>query len=642
MEQPPSASEEAARNFLKLIKQLLQEKAYEGVKMLFRNPNEAARNLQHLPLIAMDIYEEICVPSLDDEVNVEQPELFDCANELLRLVSQYYFSLEELMLELMEKIEESSSIAVFSAYMRALQVVLQRQGDQKPQAVEWCLQSVSSRLKECPLPEFLSEGYDEAAGRLLEQNQQIEDLMAFYLTIDLFYQPLLAEILSTGAAIPTIFRYCGLTRQNAFTCFYIQLMGKPLALLQMGRVRHELTHKYVQQVVKGLTQAACSCLSDPFYLLGLVEQRARWQRKLDAEKGVYEMSSQNMFLIEEKMPLYAVGMFYHALFVGNLLPPKAPKIYQPLYLFETGLYLVSVLLEQVEPPLQHCGLRLLEHLLTNTLANSGVIVPCSSLQLDVHKRLCESLCKIVGYSPQVSLRQLGLLVLRKYVIAFDHEGKYFVLKNLIETLQHDGLLGYLASMYKDLVDQALRLTASELPLVFSGKQFREMLLLCLCVLPQDVKSDLLLHSDRICNALNILRYFALKDLSNDTGFWDFMPEIEERLLQPLGKALDFSLAHYKAYKERVENGQSSSDDALMQKQLKMLAVNISNSGMASGDGMDNNLPDIGREEKLDVLSSSITSLESLLGLYLRANECIEQSLRQRQPQQQEQVSSSSN
>ncbi|EDW79845.1 uncharacterized protein Dwil_GK17802 [Drosophila willistoni] len=641
MEQPPSASEEAARNFLKLIKQLLQEKAYEGVKMLFQSPNEAARNLQHLPLIAMDIYEDICVPSLEDEVNVEQPELFDCANELLRLVAQYYFSLEELMLELMEKIEESSSIAVFSAYMRALQVVLQRQGDQKPQAVEWCLQSVSSRLKECPLPGFLSEGYDEAAGRLLEQNQQVEDLMAFYITIDLFYKPLLAEILTTGASVTSIFRNCGLTRRNAFTCFYVQLMGKPLALLEMGYVRDELTHKYVHQVVKSLTEAVCSCLSDPFYLLGLVEQRARWQRKLDAEKGVYEMSSQNMFLIEEKMPLYAVAMFYHALLVGNLLPPKAPKIYQPLYLFETGLYLVSVLLEQVEPPLQHCGLRLLEHLMTNTLANSGVIVPCSSLQLDVHKRLCESLCKIVGYSPQVSLRQVGLHVLRKYVLAFDHEGKYFVLKNLIETLQHDGLLGYLASMYKDLVDQAMCLTASELPLVFSGKQFREMLLLCLCVLPQDVKSDLLLHSDRICNALNILRYFAIRDLSNDTGFWHFLPEIEERLIQPLGKALDFSLAHYKAYKERVENGQSSSDDALMQKQLKMLAVNISNSGMASGDGLDNNLPDIGREEKLDVLSSSITSLESLLGLYLRANECIEQSLRNRQ-QQQRQISPSSN
>jgi len=39
--------------------------------------------------------------------------------------------------------------------------------------------------------------------------------------------------------------------------------------------------------------------------------------------------------------------------------------------------------------------------------------------------------------------------------------------------------------------------------------------------------------------------------------------------------------------------------------------------------------DIGRQEKLDVLASSITSLETLQSLYLRAREIIEQSARLR-------------
>ncbi|XP_020814063.1 glomulin [Drosophila serrata] len=619
----PAVDPVEAANLLKLIKRLLLEKAYDGVRMLFNSPQEAERNSRHLPLIAMDLFHDVCAPNLTDDVNCEESELFDCADELLKLLAKYA-PLQELMLELMECVGESSSISVFGAYLRALQVLIQRQGRDKPQAVEWCLHSVYSRLQELPLPEYLTEGYDEAQAKLIEQEEEVEDLLAHYITVGLFRTPIVTEIVQQDVRpADQTFRNCGLNRRNVFACFFIQLLGRPLALLEMGSVKEGMTRTYVRQVVEGFTKDASQCLGDPFYLLNLVEQRARWQRKLDASKGVYEMSSRNVFLIEEKLPLHALAMYYHSLFVGNQLPPTAPKIYAPLFLFESIVYLAEVLLKQQEPPLQHCGLRLVEYLLTTL----GDPVPYASLQLDVHKRYFEALCKIVGYSPQVSLRQLGIHVLRQYVLAFEDQGKYLIIKNLLETQQHDGLMGYLAGMYKDLVHEVL-LKSSTIPEVYGGKLFREMLLLCVCVLPHDVKSDLLLHSDRLCSALNIVRYFAIKDKQDVTGFWQALPEIERRFLIPLGKALDFSMAHYKAYKERVENGQSASDDALMQRQLNMLAVNITNSGMAAKDG-DNNLPDIGTKEKLEVLASSITGLESLLALYLRANECIEQSARQR-------------
>lgn len=617
------ADPKEAANLLQLIKQLLVEKAYDGVRMLFNSPNEAERNTRQLPLIAMDLYHEVCAGNISDIVYSEEPELFDCSDELLKVLAKYA-PLQELMLEMMERVEESSSLAVFGAHLRALQVLLQRQGRDKPQAVEWCLQSVFTRIKELPLPDYLSEGYDEAQARLIEQQEQVEDLLAHYITVGLFRQPLFTEIMEQDVRPDAqIFRDCTMNRRNIFTCFFIQLLGRPLALLQLNIEKEDMTRTYVHQVVESLTQDASKCLGDPYYLLNLVEMRARWQRKLDATKGVYEMSSQNLFLIEEKLPLHAVAMYYHSLFVGNQMPFTAPRIYAPQFLFETIAYLAEVLLNQQEPSLQHCGLRLEEYILS-ILSEP---VPSTSLQLDVHKRFCEALCKIVGYSPEVSLRQLGLHVLRQYILAFEDQGKYLILKNLLETLQHDGLMGYLSGMYKDLVDEAF-IKSPLLPEVFSGELFREMLLLCVCVLPHDVKSDLLLNADRLCNALNILRYFALRDKENVTGFWHVLPEIEKRMLVPLGKALDFSMAHYKAYKERVENGQSASDDALMQRQLNMLAVNISNSGMAGGDG-DNHLPDIGRTEKLEVLASSITSLETLLGLYLRANECIELAGRKR-------------
>ncbi|KAL7735432.1 hypothetical protein ACLKA6_019547 [Drosophila palustris] len=639
-----------ADNLLELIKRLLLEQAYDGIKMLFQSPVEAEKNLRHMPAISMDLYVDVCAPTLTDETNVENGPLFDCVNELLKIVAEYA-PLEQFMLELMEKIEESTSIAIFSAYLRALQVVLLRQGSSKPQAIEWCLSSVVTRVRELPLPDYLSEGYDQQQAQLLEQEHQIEDLMAHYITIDLCYEPLLRDILAKEQPIQ-IFRDCSLNRRNAFTCSLLQLMDKPLALLELcneinpylrpgqihtcrpcprrrgpehtqsdyllARSNAGRAQTYVQQVVQCLTQHITRLIGDPYYLLGLVEQRTRWKRRLDAAKGVYEMSSHNIFLIDEKLPLPALAMYYHALFVGQLLPTTAPKIYAPLFLFEASLYLVAVLLEQPEPPLQHCGLRLNDYM----LSIQKEAVPQSSLDLEVHKRYCDALCKITGYSPQEQLRQKALQTLNHYIMAFDDDAKYFVLRNLLATLQHDGILGYLGGIYKDLVAGALQ-RQSALPEVYSGVKFRSMLLKCVCVLPEDVKSDLLLHSTSLSNAINILRFFARGDMENRTGFWDVLPEIEEQLLHPLGKALNFSLAHYRAYKERVTNGQSASDDELMQKQLNMLAVNISNSGMAGEGDADGQLPDIGREEKLEVLAGSITGLESLRNVYLRACEILE-------------------
>ncbi|XP_017838667.1 uncharacterized protein LOC108596940 [Drosophila busckii] len=654
---------EAADNLLRLIKRLLLERAYDGIKVLFQSPAEAAKNLPHMPAIALDLYNEVCAPNLTDDVNILDASKFDCVNELLKLLAEYA-PLEPLMLELMEKIEESSSIAIFSAYLRALQVVLKRHGSNKPQALEWCLASVTTRLRELPLPAYLSEGYDEQQALLLEQDAQVEDMLAHYITVGLCYEPLIKDILQQDKSTH-IFRQCGQSRRNVFCCFLLQLMDKPLALLELDnaprrqlqpgqahkcqrnsyRLRPEQTQQhylaarsragksqsYVQQLVASITKDVAQLLGDPYALLGLVEQRVRWQRRLDAAKGVYEMSCQNMFLIDEKLPLTALAMYYHALFVAQLMPSTAPKIYAPLYLFESSLYLVTVLLEQPEPPLQHCGLRLNAYMLSQL----SQPVPQSSLDLEVHKRYCEALCKITGYSPQESIRQLGLQLLQHYILAFEHSAKYFILKNLLKTLQHDGIRGYLAGIYKDLVAAALQ-HDEPLPEVYCGAQFRALLLQCICVLPKDVKSDLLTHAVSLSNALNLLRYFARADMTNRTGFWHALPEIEQRLLQPLAKALDFSLAHYKAYKERVKNGQSASDDELMQQQLNMLAVNINNSGMAGEGDAAGNLPDLGREEKLEVLAGSITGLESLRVLYLLASDSLEHSAAKRkvQPMQQ--------
>jgi len=71
-----------ASNLLQLIKQLLVEKAYDGVRMLFQSAQEAERNIRLLAHIAMDLYHDVCFVNISDEVNSQEPELFDCSDEL--------------------------------------------------------------------------------------------------------------------------------------------------------------------------------------------------------------------------------------------------------------------------------------------------------------------------------------------------------------------------------------------------------------------------------------------------------------------------------------------------------------------------------------------------------------------------------
>ncbi|CAD7013122.1 unnamed protein product [Ceratitis capitata] len=587
------AQQQYAKNLVELVKQLITEKEYDGVALLFTNEAEAPRNRSCLETVGMELYHEFCEPNLTAEVHEAQLPLYNCAEELLYLIASYA-PMEELLLELLEMIEDQKSEFVYSSSLRALQAVLLRMGDKKPRALEWSLNSIHTRIESLPLPNFLEEGYDEKQEALLEQNNQIEKLLMHYITLNLFYEPLLKDILSSQSTSGPAFFDKSINRRNVLCCFLIQMLGKPLALLDLSADGRK-TNTYTIQCARKLTESAVNCLDNPLRLLFVGEQRIRWTRRLDTNKGVHEMSSKNIFLIEDKLPLESLSIFFYMIFVEGICLNSVPKVYAPLYIFEMSLYYTNELLAHDEAALHYRALQLTKCLLDKLNHEK---IAAISLELDVHKNF---------------LRQIGVKLLRQYILQFDDEGKYLVLKNLLRTVPI--MVSPVTWLYiKDVVANALVSTSTNLPTSFSGQDFRTIFLRHICHLPHGAKTDLIEHADKVISSLNALRFFAIKDLQNRTGFWDIVPEIEQQFTDPLRKGLDISVAHYKAELLRVENGLDAETEAEDRKNLEILDLNIANASKESGQ-MD---LEITRQRKTEILRQNLCTFD----LMRSAHSCI--------------------
>lgn len=604
----PVVEECSAENLKLLVKQLIKEHQYEGVALLFTSNKEAPRNLQCLQKIGMDLYHEICLENLNEKTYQENMPLYSCTEELFKVIAGHAPT-EELLLELLELLEENKSEYVFTSALRALQIVLLRQGDQKPRALEWSLNSICSRLEVLSVPDYLKEGYDDKQKRLLEQDDKVQALLMHYITVGLFYDPLIECICSVPWDDKEIFRPVGITKRNVLCCFLVELLGKPLSLLDLSNDADKKTNTYSLQCATSLTKGITKCIGDPLFLLSFVEPRARCPRRLDESKGIFELSSSNIFMINEKLPLDSLAIYYYMVIKEGVDREVVPKIYHPLYLMESVLHLVYELLLQDEPALHEKALLLMQELLQN-LKNYKISV--LSLDLEVHKSLCITLCNLVGYSAHTKIRQLGLKVLRLYILSFEDEGKYAVLKNLIKFVQHHGIGGYLASLYKDLVADALK-TFEDLPAVFCGTHFRSLFLQNICYLPNGVETDLLENSDRIISCLNAIRYFALKDLHNRTGFWNLAQEIDQNYLKLLRNALDLSIAHFKAELHNAEQGV----ERPQLNQLNLLDINVAN------DGESKLNLELDREKQINILNQNLCTFDLMRSLLSRASECLQ-------------------
>jgi len=337
--------------------------------------------------------------------------------------------------------------------------------------------------------------------------------------------------------------------------------------------------------------------------LPYAERRIRWPIKPRSnESGVYEDAPKDIFAIEEKVPLVAVGLLYYLMLAENLLPVNAPMVYTDLYLLESALYIICEMFKTNENTIHYKAL-VLSTVLLDRFGERRI--SSESLELKIHEDFCAELIRVITQTQIKRNSQKGGQLIKKYILQFDLDGRMILIKNLLKVITHNGLVGYLITIYKDMISEALNSCDADISHYYSGSELKVLLLQHICILPKGSETDLLQHSDSIICALNMIRFLSIRDKNNRTNYWDYVRDIEQQFLGPLRVGLDMTRAHYKLEEKRVQDG---TDD-------KSVDVEITVPGEA--------FPKMTKEYKLQMISSAMNTFEMMDSLLSRVNECID-------------------
>lgn len=580
------------------------------------------------------------VHHLTDDNFADRPDTFVACERLLMHVAETV-SVEDALFELLEVIETTRSDNVFTSTLKAMQICIRRQREHKVRSLEWCLNSILTYVGGLAVPDRVRENTDgDAAAQLFEDDDQVRRILSNYLTLFLFYEPVMQQVIESrdGEPLP-VYRSVRLTRANVLVSFLLQLLGAPFHHLNLQRPDDDgdiggdasrgddmrvaragttKTNTYSWQCASTIVDHLMRLYPDPFVLLACVEQRQRWPDRpakatpvmFDDQTVVDQPPPMNVFANEEKTPTLCIATLFYLLNVERLLPATAPKIYTTLYVLEGNLYLLAAMLATNVHSLHSKAMRLADVV----LRQQRDPIPVESLGLHVHERFCTQLCRVITQSPCRQNSQHGAQILRSYVMRFDDAGRVTIVSNLLRTVQHGGLLGHIATMYKDMVAAALaQHDVKTLPDPLCGVAFRTLLLRRICRLANGPETDLLKHSDELVTALNVLHFLVLGDRSNRTGFWDVAVEVQSEFLEPLRRGIELTRSHYGLEERRVASG-ADLLEAIGEGGEKPVEFSVQMPDGDAGDG-DGALGPVDREAKLKLLRSAMTTfdlMESLL------------------------------
>lgn len=543
----------------------------------------------------------VIMKHLTDDNYKNQPDMYDACENILKVIAQKSKE-EEALFEFMEIVETTKSDNVFMSALKALQICLLRQKQKKARSLEWCLNSVQSFISELPFPEDIKSKLDSEEEKLLELSDDVQRILTNYLTLFLFYEPVLESLITNPTV--EVFRNVNITRKNVLGCFILQLLGPPLAYLDLSEpVDKTLTNTYSRQCAETIVRHFTKLFPDPFFLLSYAERRVRWPiKRRPTEAGVYEDAPKDIFAIDEKVPLVAVGVLYYLMLAENLLPTNVPMVYTDLHIFESSLYIICEMFKSNENTIHYKALILTTVLLERFGEHR---ISSESLELKIHEVFCEELIRVISQTQIKRNSQKAGQLIKKYILQFDHDGRMILIKNLLKVTTHNGLVGYIITIYKDMISEALNSCDNDVSSHFSGTELKSLLLQQICVLPKGSETDLLQHSDSIICALNMIRYLSIRDKNNRTNYWDYVRDIEQQFLSPLRVGLDMTRAHYKLEEKRVQDG---TDD-------KSVDVEITVPGEA--------FPKMTKDYKLQMIASAMNTFEMMESLLSRVNECID-------------------
>lgn len=489
----------SAQKLVDLLDYNLSINSFENAVQLFKDNKHESELLTN--------YSDVLQVVMKYLIGDSETELYAVCENIIKILAEKCYQ-EGILFEFLEIIETVRSDDVFTTILKGFQIIILRQNDSKSRSLEYCLNSIEDYILELPYPDQLKKGAEYE--KMLENDDEIRRILMLYITLDLFYQPIIASEISRTQKSNS-FRNNKLSRKTALSSFILRLLGKPLALLDLSHSTSTTTTTYSRQCAESLVNSFAVMVGDVFYFLAYVEQKVRWPLK-----GTNNFDVQDIFLIDDKVPLLALGMLFYLVIAEDILPANQPKIYSSLYIFEMGIYLVDQMLQTNEPAINFKGLKLCDRLLANVPGK----ISSDELDLSIHSEFCKNLVNVIVYSESKCNRSTGLGVLKNYINKFDQCGQYLVIKNLFKTCNHTGLQGYLITIYKDMIINELKNENVAKPISDYVKETHLKILLVdhMCVLKGGVACDLMNCYEQIISSLNMLIALLIRDKTNVTGF----------------------------------------------------------------------------------------------------------------------------
>lgn len=545
---------------------------------------------------------EVVMKYMTGQNYTAQPDVYETCESIVKYLSEKCFQ-EGILFEYLEIIETVKDDDVFTSILKGLQIIILNQTEKKSRALEYCLNSIEDYIEELPLSENLTKNIEDEEEKLLENNDQVRRILMMYVTLDLFYEPIAKQIV-LSKSLTSEFRSNKFSRGNVLFCFILRLFGKPLCYLDLS---HDSDTNNVKTYSRQCAENMIGCLSelhsDVYQLLEYVETRSRWpNKKLSSDD--YEEELNNIFLSDVKTPLLQLGIVFYLIIAEDIVPKSLPKVYSPVYLFQSGIYLVNVMIASNESVVNK-GLKLCHKLLANIDCKLG----SDELDLSVHRDFCNNLTKLIVYSPSKRNRQKGLMVLKDYILKFVTHGRYLLLKNIFNNTKHKGLTGFLTTMYKDMIFEDLNNTEiTQFSEFFSGPCFKKLLLDNMCFLTDGIKCDVMDSSDQIISSLNFLIAVLIRDKLNLTNVCDLIPDLQAGFLSNLRDGLDLSQAHYKNEMDRVHAGDVDKIESIL-KDTEIL------------NGPDD-VPELDSTQKIKMLHCALNTFDLMYYQLARVNEII--------------------
>ncbi|XP_033211838.1 glomulin [Belonocnema kinseyi] len=529
------------------------------VLLLGEDPTKAvdlATNENHLQLLKDSSWNivQIISPHLTIENAEGNVRLFKTCENLLQIIAEKCQP-SEIVLELLEQMDNFENDVKFCALLSPLKVSLNRMDD-KSRAFDWCVNTIKSYLESIPCDK----------SRIIDLYKEIME----------FLKPLIAEA-SLGKESNI---------RDLLLSLLISILGKPFCFLEK------------ESISESIINSICQLTGDCFRFLTIIAEREKRRKKSPEASNLFESTWQISDL--------SYANFYYLVIIS--FPEKVPQIYDSEFILHNCFFIACTFLQNQEIVLVSKGLNLVEAAMSRVEKYS---LGQRSLDSTVHSKLFACITQVMIYCEIEKQRQKALEIFRNYIDLFEMQTRYQVISQLLKITNHSGLLSIITAIVKDSVIKCLEDNPPST--YFLGRKLQNLLSL-VCRLAHGSTTDLIEIAEEIIAALNLIRFLAIRDKDNLTGFWDYAEELERNYLKNLRTGIDLSRAHWKL---KVKDLQLELE---MSRKMKKRMDNGDNVMITVG-GEDLGMLPV--SEKIRFSNQALNALDIMENVLIRVNECFE-------------------